>query len=544
MIASIGGAVIGLGVLVMVLQAMKGDPPGANGNAGDSTAAATTTPNAATNGTGKPDAVTPAATVPATNTPNELPKPDEQPNPPAAPDTPKGEPKPPVAPTPERTNPAQKPDMPADKPNNADESVDWPAEPEKQPDQPKPPQPAPPKPRMPDTIADPRTDMPATPEAAVAEMTKELADAKAALVARNVQQAKIHLNIATSLAKAPDHKAMVKRLETLAHFVDEFWKGVNDGIKGLDGVDELEVNTLIVRVVEFADGDLTIRAGGKNLRYSLSDIPAGLAEVLFERSRDMKDPLNKMSKGAFRAVDTQRDANQARDLFQAAQLVGGDVEDLLAVLEDTYDVENPPVARAVPVKRHLPDATAITEATGALKAKFGKEIAAAKSPQQKYDLAKKLMEEAALPMDNEATRLALFNEARDLAANAHLAQLTVRIIDETEKWFEIDVMEMKFDALSKAAVRASPQASRDIALECLQLADQAEEAKRMDVADKAIRVAAGSARTSRDLDLAKRATERMKEIQKAAREAATEKPADKPAGDDAKQDAAAAPAKA
>jgi hypothetical protein len=180
----------------------------------------------------------------------------------------------------------------------------------------------------------------------------------------------------------------------------------------------------------------------------------------------------------------------------------------------------------------------MTEAAGQIKAKFGKEINAARTSQQKYDMAKKLMEEAALPMENEALRLAIFNEARDLAANAHLAQLTVQIIDETEKWFEIDVLAMKLDALSKASVKASPQASRDIALECLMLTDQSEETKRLDLADKFVRIAGGAARTSRDIALAKRATDRAKEIQKAFKEGGANAAPEKKAPDaaDAKKD--------
>jgi hypothetical protein len=501
LIASGISGVVGLVVLFVVLDMMKKDDP-AVANAG--TDAETVEPKQPPI-TNPGPSVSPNPQVPITNitpTPPKPPVEKEQPptTPPVTPEAPPKAPEmaPKDPPKVDNEKPVPKPDM--------GEKM----------------------PVKPDVIADPNTDAPETPEAAVAEMTKALAAAKESLKKRNAEEAKVQLSVAASLAKAPDHQAMVRRLETLTHFVSEFWKGVSDGIKGLDGVDELEINGQRVRVVEFSEGQITIRAG-KNLRYTLDDLPSGLAEVLFERVRDMKDPLNVMSKGAFHATDKNRTTDSARDVFQKAQLLGGEVDELLAVLDDKYDVKNPPTARAIAKKQHLPDQSAMSTATTKIKAQFGKEINGAKTAQQKYDMAKRLVEEAQMPMENEALRLAIFNEARDLAANAHLAQLTVQIIDETEKWFEIDVLAMKLDALSKASVKASPQASRDVAMECLQLTDLAQEAKRLDLADKFVRIASGSARTSRDMALAKRATDRMKEIQKEFKEGAKAGAAEKPA---------------
>ncbi|MEX2187150.1 MAG: hypothetical protein WD875_10165 [Pirellulales bacterium] len=529
-IAGVGGTLIGLGLLALVLQFMNGNQANTansdgNGNGNGNPAALAKGTNDNSKGDGVNSPASPAsASTDAVGTSNGQPKPKVGPPDKVTNDADNPGDSPPAAPGPD--DGSAKTDAMPKEPTEGEMKDDKPDKGDATPD-------AQPKPRPPMPIVDPGQKTPASPEAAVAEMIKAMSDAKAALVARNVPDAKIQLTVASSLANAPDHKAMVKRLETLTHFVDQFWKGVSDGIKGLDGVDELVVGELRVAVVEHSVDDLTIRASGRNFHYTLDDLPSGLAEVLFERVREMKDPLNKMSKGAFHAVDKYRSIDTAKRIFQEAQLAGGDVADMLAVLDDKYDAKNPPVARAVAQQRHLPDPSAMTEAEGQVRAKFGKEITAARSPQQKYDLAKKLMEVAALPTDNEATRLVLFNEARDLAANAHLAQLTVQIVDETEKWFEIDVLATKFDALSKAAVKASAQASRDIALECLQLTDQAEEAKRLDMADKFIRVAGGSARTSRDLELAKRATDRMKDIQKAFKEASAEKPDEKPADGDA-----------
>lgn len=517
MIASAFAAIVGVVVLFVVLQMMNKDkspvatPEGGGGSQNGNNPPSASPGDAAANVSPQPinTNVPPPSLPKQGSNPNAAPRPGDNPNPNATPPKPADNPPGPNdEPRPAPVNPDNaKPSSPAD------------TMPKPMPDQ---------TPVKPAAIPNPMPVAPATPEAAIAEMTKALAAAKAALLVRNPSEAKVQLTVAASLAKAPDHVAMVKRLETLTHFVGEFWKGVADGMKQLDGVDELVIGELRVRVVEFSDGQITIRAGGKNLRYTTDDVPSGLAEVLFERVRDMKDPLNKMSKGAFHATDKNRGLDSARRIFQEAQLLGGDVEELLAVLDDKYDVKNPPVARAVAKKQHLPDPSAMSEATAQIKARFGKDIAAARTAQQKYDMAKRLMEEAAMPLETEALRMAIFNEARDLAANAHLAQLTVQIIDETEKWFEIDVLATKFDALSKAAVKASPQASRDVALECLQLTDQAEEAKRLDLADKFVRVAGGAARASRDTALAKRATDRAKDIQKVFKDSAKDSAKDAP----------------
>jgi hypothetical protein len=392
--------------------------------------------------------------------------------------------------------------------------------------------------------AKPVAEAAATPGA---EMIKLMADAKGALAERKMDVAKEHLAKAAELARLPDHQAMVGRLQLLSSYVAQFWTGVGQGMKTLQATDELEVGATRVVIISANETEINLRAAGRNLHYTIDKLPSGVAEACFERARDMKDPVNRICKAAFHAVDPNRSTDSAKQILQQAQLAGGDVTDLLAALDDKYDVNALPAARAPAKQGHLPDSAALAQANSAVAAKYGPQIKAAKSPVQRLEVAKKLLAEAQLPMDNEAVRYAIFSEARNQASIARVAELIVQVVDEMEKWFPIDAMMFKYESLTKAAINCPPAESRAIATEALQLADLAVEAKRNDLADKLVNTGMGAAKRARDKELGKRADDKKRELQKANKEAAAAakgaagKPAAKdktPAAGAAKPDAA------
>jgi hypothetical protein len=175
-------------------------------------------------------------------------------------------------------------------------------------------------------IADPPVD-PELKKRVIAE----LAAARKALGERNAQAAKEHIAAAEQLAAAGEPKLLVEGFKALPKYVDGFWEAVGEGIKGLEEAGELKVGNMFVSIVEMGSGQLTIRANGKNHRYPLNELPAGLAVAIARRWLDDR-PDNKVYLGAFYFVDPRTDVAEAKRLWEEAASAGVNVKGLLALL--------------------------------------------------------------------------------------------------------------------------------------------------------------------------------------------------------------------
>ncbi len=366
----------------------------------------------------------------------------------------------------------------------------------------------------------------------IPRMIKALADARKALGQRNLEFSKGRLELAAKIATSPEHKALVERTKTLHHYVEQFWGAVADSLKDFDDVDELMVGSTRVAVVEASADAITIRAAGRNLTYKRMQIPTGLAIVIADRWLSDTDTTSKLIKAALLIVDPNAEPESALRLLQEAEVSGADVDELRLTLEDKLDPDDPPKSKAVARQGPLPQSAKIIAATSVVKKDFVANYRSAKTREDRYKLAKTLMDEANSQQGDEAYRYALFNEARNIAAKAHLPQLLVQIVDETVRWFAIDLLATKADALIQSAVRTSGTTAREVTFEILQVIDQALDADRTDVAVRLARVALGTARNSRDRDLMKRAAGKSEEIQSLLKEKnANKKNPKKPKGE-------------
>jgi hypothetical protein len=196
----------------------------------------------------------------------------------------------------------------------------------------------------------------------------------------------------------------------------------------------------------------------------------------------------------------------------------------MPVLDDKFDIASLPVTRATPRQGPVPTVETVAVAAKQVKEKYAKDIAAAKTKEQKYALVKRFVDDAGVDMPNESYRYALLAEARDQCGAAKFAQLLIQVVDEMERWFKIDTLNVKYESLSKAAALTTPGNARDFAIEALALTEKAIADKRYDVAAKAAKVAHTTANRAKDRDLAVKAADKGREIGEL-----TGKPA-KPAG--------------
>jgi hypothetical protein len=147
------------------------------------------------------------------------------------------------------------------------------------------------------------------------------------------------------------------------------------------------------------------------------------------------------------------------------------------------------------VKLAVPDAAAQAVAEKALKEKYKAEYEKTK-PEDQVALAAKFLQPGRENRADPAEWFVLLREARDLSVRAERPRLAVEAIDEIDRWFLIDPLDMKLQALTPLAASgnaAAVKATAHVALAQVRPAIHAENfdaAQRLlDLADQALKTA-------------------------------------------------------
>ena len=96
---------------------------------------------------------------------------------------------------------------------------------------------------------------------------------------------------------------------------------------------------------------------------------------------------------------------------------------------------SPPASTALPA---APDAAAQEQANKLLRQLFGADIDAAKTPQAKADLARKLLQQGIDSRDDPAGRYVLLTKARELATTIGDPPLAMQVVDQLTRSFRVD----------------------------------------------------------------------------------------------------------
>jgi len=138
---------------------------------------------------------------------------------------------------------------------------------------------------------------------------------------------------AEQLAQTPQEKKQVAAVRRLAREGVSFWHTMARGVEKLRGGETLEKGDTIASVVEASRNKLVMRIAGKNHRFYLNNIPAGLAVLIFEKEADINDPQTRVMEGAFRFVEPEGKVEDVRRLWQEAADEGADVSELMSLLK-------------------------------------------------------------------------------------------------------------------------------------------------------------------------------------------------------------------
>ncbi|HVC92867.1 MAG TPA: hypothetical protein VND64_04205 [Pirellulales bacterium] len=160
-----------------------------------------------------------------------------------------------------------------------------------------------------------------------------LCAAREALGQRDLEAAKIQIDLATREAVTVDLRAQVARVRLLAQCVERFWAAVKETLPRLTAAEEFDIGGKVASVVDSSTETIVIRMQGTNLEYSLREIPTTLAVALAERALNKNDRHTPVVIGAFHLVDRQGDSQEARRRFAQAASLGVDVAVLIKELE-------------------------------------------------------------------------------------------------------------------------------------------------------------------------------------------------------------------
>lgn len=338
-----------------------------------------------------------------------------------------------------------------------------------------------------------------------AAFEKAIRDARAAMGARKLDRAKLELQAAKANVGTAEQDQQLARMEELYGYVEGFWKAVVESLKGLQATDTIPIDNTEIAIVEVDERSITIRAAGRNMSYTLDDMPTGLVTALAARWFDMKMPANLLFMGAFHAVDARGDLEQARRYWQDATQGGASAENLMPLLEERTA---PLVAEQGPV----PPKAVLAKARQALRTSMPEEFRMAKSLERKLALARELLDMAA-QNENEIERYVLYDEALNLAGDAGSAADMNTAIDGLSTWYKVDAWALRVKAFDEAADAANnPVIAKGLARELMEVVDQAIAANHPAEAAKLCNATLTAARKGKDLELVKQATERKNKL--------------------------------
>lgn len=349
--------------------------------------------------------------------------------------------------------------------------------------------------------------MPQTDGADSQSLAGLLARAREQLTDRNPSAAQQTLAQAAVLASAPTHQQKVKSLQQLADWNVRFWEAVSKQLTKLPADEDLDVKGTITRVVESDASRLVIRVAGENRRYTLSDLPAGLAKFLAE----MELPPNietKKTIGAFLMVTADNGAERASQEWSTAFMSQEEIDQLVAAYSAPLDLEGDLIEPAA-----IPSDTDLAPAGEALAQVWTSQISSAKSGKDHIQIARKLQENAKSQTNGSAAQFVAYRLALAEGARGGDFELCSSIIDDWQTRFAISPGEWHLKAIQLAGGSSdSATMHAAIARHAIEQIPLQRAAGQEQLGDTMLNIAVRSAAKSRDKSL----IEAVKQLQAAS----------------------------
>lgn len=353
-----------------------------------------------------------------------------------------------------------------------------------------------------------------------------MAAARAAMRKRDVAAAKREVEAAAKLIQSPEEEAEANRLAVLAAHLGEFWKTMGRVVAGLAPTQEFAIRNTPAIVVEASPTQVTFRYEGRNLTYKINELPRPIVEALV-KGGFAENSATKVLFGAYLAMDAQGDRRAARKVWQEALSAGEDVNSLMAELDvalpagtaaDSPSDKMETTATGAPAAPA--DRATVEQAEAAVRAQFKADYSHASSLAGKLKLSEKLAAAAEGADVSAGHRFVMLRDARDYALAAGKPEAACDAIDRMARYFSVDAVAMKTEALEHAAKTARTSTSNREVAECaLAVTDLAILAGRSEEAGRLAAVAVSAARKARNAALVLSAREAKQKADAAATQA-------------------------
>lgn len=353
-----------------------------------------------------------------------------------------------------------------------------------------------------------------------------MAAARAAMRKRDVAAAKREVEAAAKRIQTPEEEAEANRLAVLAAHLGEFWKTMGRVVAGLAPTQEFAIRQTPAIVVEASPTQVTFRYEGRNLTYKINELPRPIVEALV-KGGFAENSATKVLFGAYLAMDAQGDRRAARQVWQEALSAGEDVNSLMAELDvalpagaaadspsDTMEAGTSGAATAPA------DPATVERAEAAVRAQFKADYSRASSPSGKLKLSETLAAAADGAEVSADHRFVMLRDARDYALAAGKPEAACDAIDRMARYFSVDAVAMKTEALEHAAKKARTSTSNREVAECaLAVTDLAILAGRSEEAGRLAAVALATAQRARNAALVLSAREAKQKAEAVAGQA-------------------------
>ncbi len=279
---------------------------------------------------------------------------------------------------------------------------------------------------------------------------------------RDLQAAQAALGQAQKLVQNSDDSALkdqVARVESLLHYLKQFWNAVRQALRELDGGDQIRVGTTVVGVVEVGPDHIVIRQAGRNRTFALQSLPSVLALALAENWLNKQDPVSYLVLGAFCAVDSQLGRDRARSYWQLAAQMGlaQEVQHLLPELEQqnlsakTDKVASGSLKKGSQGRWKLPSQPVLRRTMQQLRQRFASQLQQAQSPSQCKQLCAQL-QDAAQASSDPLERFGLMLLAAEVIAWVDFEQVRT-ICKNLSAQYEVERLELMAKLWHQAALR-------------------------------------------------------------------------------------------
>jgi len=353
-----------------------------------------------------------------------------------------------------------------------------------------------------------------------------MAAARAAMRKRDIAAAKREVEAAAKRIQTPEEEAEANRLAVLAAHLGEFWKTMGRVVAGLAPTQEFAIRQTPAIVVEASPTQVTFRYEGRNLTYKINELPRPIVEALV-KGGFAENSATKVLFGAYLAMDAQGDRRAARQVWQEALSAGEDVNSLMAEL----DVALPAGAAADSPSDKMDagasgaatapaDPATVEQAEAAVRAQFKADYSRASSLSGKLKLSETLAAAADGAEVSADHRFVMLRDARDYALAAGKPEAACDAIDRMARYFSVDAVAMKTEALEHAAKKARTSTSNREVAECaLAVTDLAILAGRSEEAGRLAAVALSTAQRARNAALVLSAREAKQKAEAVAGQA-------------------------